>query len=88
MSPQRFSCFLQFHVEATERRAAVAGNESRGVEPAASIELALRKGQAHQRLPSGDQRAAILQPVLVIERNELGCWDGHCVTPARSARAP
>ena len=63
-------CFLrapQRLVEAAERRAAIAGNEAGGVEPGALVALALQHQQADQRLRAGEEDAAALERVLVVE---------------------
>jgi hypothetical protein len=58
-------------VEAAERRAAVAGDEARGVQAGALVALALQHHQADQRLRAGEEDAALLQGVLVVEGGAL-----------------
>ena len=54
-------------VEAAERRAAVARNEPRGVQPGLLVAQALQHHQADQRLRAGEEHAAALDGVLVFE---------------------
>src|SRR5882672_10121532 len=55
-------------VEAAERRAAVAGDEARGVEARAHVALALQHHQTDQCLRAGEEHAAALERVLVVQR--------------------
>ncbi len=54
-------------VEAAERRAAIAGNEARGVQPVAAVQLPLHQAEPHQGLEAGDEHAAMAEVVLVVE---------------------
>ena len=58
---------LELLVEAAERRAAIAGDVARGVEPGAAVALVLHQAEAHQRLVAGDEDAALGQVVFVVE---------------------
>jgi hypothetical protein len=60
---------VQCHVQAAERRAAVAGNVAGGVQPGADITFLLQHGQAGERLHAVEVDAAALHGVLVIERD-------------------
>jgi hypothetical protein len=55
-------------VEPAERRAAIAGDEARGVEPGAAVALALHQQHADERLRAGDEDALLFEVVLVVER--------------------
>src|SRR6266705_1028450 len=58
----RFEMALGPHellVEAAERRAAIAGDVPRGIEPGAAVALLLHQAEADQRLESGDKDAAL-----------------------------
>ena len=75
---------LELVVEAAERRAAIAGDVARGVEPGALVALVLHQRQAHQRLIAGDEDAALGQVVLVVERDVIERhWSGP-VCPGRT----
>ncbi len=54
-------------IEAAERRAAVAGDEARGIEPGAAVALLLHHAEADQRLETGDEDAAVAEIELVVE---------------------
>ena len=56
-------------VERAERRAAIAGDEARGVEAGERVALALQDQQPDERLRAGQVDAAGLERVLVVERN-------------------
>ena len=56
-------------VERAERRAAVAGDEARGVEARERVALALQDQEPDERLRAGQVDAAGLQRVLVVEGN-------------------
>ena len=75
-------------VEAAQRRAAVAGDEAGGVQARAQVALALQQQQPDQRLRAGEEDAAALERVLVVERDlgERGGID-RCVHQAFSSVA-
>ncbi len=54
-------------VEAAERRAAVAGDKSRGIEPVAAVELLLHQAEPDQRLEAGHEYAALAKVVFIVE---------------------
>ena len=56
-------------VEPAERRAAIAGNKAAGIEPGRDVALPLHHRQAHQRLRAGQIDPALLESVLVVERD-------------------
>jgi hypothetical protein len=58
----------QLLVEAAERRALVAGDERRRVEPARDVGAALVEQHAHQRLDPRQEHRALLEHVLVLKR--------------------
>ena len=60
-------------IESAERRAAVAGNKAGGVEAAVQIALVLQDGEPDQGLDTGHEGAALVERVLVVERNRHGC---------------
>jgi hypothetical protein len=64
---------LQFLVQAAERRAGVAGDERRRVEPAAPVGPVLVEGDAHDRLRAGREDLALVEHVLVVERDVRRC---------------
>ncbi len=59
----------QLLVEAAERRALVAGDEGAGVQAAAAIGAVLVEQQAHERLDAGEQDAALVELVAILERD-------------------
>ena len=65
-----FEVFLrgeQLLVVAAERRAAIAGNEARGVQPRGAVAADLRHRQADQRLNPGQEDVALTLGVFLIE---------------------
>ena len=58
-------------VVAAERRAAVAADEAGGVQAEHRVALLLQHRQAHQRLHAAHEGAAVLEAVLVVERDAL-----------------
>lgn len=66
---QRRSGLPQFHVVSAKGRAAVAADESGGVQSRTPIHFALNDGQADQCLAAAEQRLAALQRVLVLQSN-------------------
>ena len=76
---------LELVVEPAERRAAIAGDVARGVEPGAAVALVLHQRQPHQRLIAGDEHAALRQVVLVVERDVI---ERHAQTSAGSVPRP
>ena len=56
-------------VEATERRAAIAGNETGRVQPRPAVEFALHQEHADDGLRSGQENALLAEIELVVERN-------------------
>ena len=61
--------FPQRLVERAERRAAIAGDEARGVEAGEHVALALQDQEADERLGAGQVDAAGFERVLVVEGN-------------------
>lgn len=59
----------QGQVQRTQRRAAVARDEARRIEPGGAVALLLQHRQPHQRLRATDIDAAALQRVLVVQGN-------------------
>ncbi|TRZ69541.1 MAG: hypothetical protein D4S02_01875 [Rhodocyclaceae bacterium] len=57
----------QFHVVATQRGAAIAGDVAAGVLAGGLIAQALLDRQAHQRLGAGEIDPALAYQVLVVE---------------------
>ncbi len=66
---EEFLRALELLVEAAERRAAIAGDQARGIQPRTAVALALHKAQAHERLKAGDEHPALRQIVFVVERD-------------------
>ena len=62
-------------VEPAERRAAIARDVARGVEPGEPVALLLHQAGADQRLIAGDEHAALCQVVFVVEGDVL---QRHC----------
>ncbi len=62
---------LELIVEPAERRAAVAGDVARRVEPGTAIALFLHQAHAHQRLIAGGEDAGLRQIVFVAEVDTL-----------------
>ena len=54
-------------VEPAERRAAIAGDKARGIEPVAAVELFLHEAEPDQGLEAGHEYAALAEVVLVVE---------------------
>ena len=75
-------------VYSAQGRAAIAGDEPRGVEAGGEVAFALQHGQAHQGLGAGEEDAAGIQRVLVVQRDfvQLG-WGVHWGSPCRDAVA-
>src|SRR4029079_15466240 len=80
-----------------QRRAAIAGDEARGIESGGGVALPLQDQKANQRLNGGQRDSARLQLVFVVERNvaqrsRAGCGNGHrtssknCVSGSRGHR--
>src|SRR3989442_117497 len=72
-------------VEPAERRAAVARDEAGGIEAGSGVALALQQHQADQRLRAGEEDAAALQRVLVVERGFRQVCRGAHVLPFSTA---
>src|ERR1700752_2794530 len=75
-------------IEATERRAAVAGDESRGPQPGQVVESAPIQQDADQRLHAGDENATILEQIFVVQ-GDFSMSHGKffpAALPARVAR--
>ncbi len=65
-------------VYAAQGRAAITGDETCGVEAGGEVALALQHGQAHQRLGAGEEDAAGIECVLVVQRNFVELvWGVH-----------
>ena len=74
-------------VEAAERRAAVARDEAAGVEAGERVALALQDQEADERLDAGEEDAAGVELVLVVERDVAKrdiAGRGHRDAPQRS----
>ena len=56
-------------IEPAERRAAIAGNEACGVQARPLVAFALQQQEANQCLGAGEEYAALVQCVLVVEGN-------------------
>ena len=56
-------------VETAERRAAVAGNETRRIQAGPAVALALHQQHADDRLRAGQEDALLAEIELVVERN-------------------
>ena len=54
-------------VEAAERRAAIAGDEARGIEAVAAVEFLLHQAEPHQRLEAGHEDPALAEVVFIVE---------------------
>ena len=54
-------------VQPAQRRAAIAGDEARGVQPGGEVALALQHRQPDQRLDAGHQHPPALQRVAIVE---------------------
>ena len=54
-------------VETAERGAAITGDETRGIEAVAAVELLLHQAEPHQRLEAGHEYAALAEVVFVVE---------------------
>src|SRR4029079_12080602 len=67
----------QLLVVASQRRAAVAGNEARGVQPCSTVAADLRHRQADQRLDTGQEDVACTLGILLIETDRT-LVDSHC----------
>ncbi len=61
-------------IETAERRAAITGDEARGIQAGGPVTLALQHRQAYQRLRAGHENAAALQRVLVVEGGLGEIW--------------
>ena len=73
-------------VERAERRAAIAGDEAAGVEPRERVALALQDQQPDERLRAGEEDAAGLELVFVVERDvaqRRGADRSGCGHPSR-----
>ena len=75
-------------VEAAERRAAIAGQITGGVEAGAAVALLLHQAGADQRLIAGHQDAGLGQIVFVVEADglERHDWPWQCPGPAMVRR--
>ena len=61
----------ELQVEGAERRSAIAGHITRGVEAGATVALLLHQAQAHDGLEAGDENPALGQIVFVVERDVI-----------------
>ena len=52
-----------------ERRAAVSGDETGGVEPCGAVAFALQHGKSDQRLRTGEEYALRIQTIFVVQPN-------------------
>ena len=64
----------QAKVEVAERTAAVTGDETGGIQPGGEVALALQHGEADQRLGAGQEDAAGVAGILVIQRRGDRRW--------------
>ena len=62
-------------VEAPERRAAIAGDESAGVEAGAAVALPLHQESADQRMIARDQHSGLAEIVFVVEAGGSKCHE-------------
>jgi len=69
--PRAKSCSSCLAIGHGERRAAVAGDVARRVEPGTAIALFLHQAHAHQRLIAGGEDALLRQVVFVVEVDTL-----------------
>ena len=72
----------ELQVEPAQRRAAVAGDVARSIEPGAAVELLLHQREPHQRLVAGREDPALAQIVFVVERD---IRERHRASPLQSA---
>ena len=70
---------VHLRVDAAERRAAVAGDETRSVQSSAAVRLLLHKEHAHDRLGAGDQNARPVEIKSIGERRLGEGGAGLCV---------
>ena len=54
-------------VQAAERRTAVTADESRGIEPVATVQLLLHQAEPDQSLEAGHEHTALAKVVFVVE---------------------
>ncbi len=54
-------------IEAAERRAAVAGDETRGIEPVAAVQFLLHQTEPNQSLEAGYEDPALAKVVFIVE---------------------
>ena len=71
-------CAPQRVVVHAERRAAIAGDEARGVEARGAIAFPLQHRQPDQRLRSRQKYPLRIQPVLVVQPHFQQCHDEPC----------
>src|SRR5690606_33374192 len=71
----------QLLVEATERRTAIAGDETRRVEAGEAVTLALHEEHAHHRLRARDEDPLLGKIVFVVERDVM---KRHMPSPRRA----
>ncbi len=64
---EEFLGALKLAIEAAERRAAVAGDESRRVEAVAAVQLLLHQAEPDQRLEAGHKDPALAEVVFIVE---------------------
>ena len=81
-------CAPQRVVIHAERRAAIAGNETRGVQPRRAIALSLQHRQPDQGLRSRQKDPLRIQPVLVVQPNFQQCHDEPCPHSLRPLLGP
>ena len=78
---------VELQVEAAERRAAIAGNESAGVQAGAAVARLLRQQQAHNRLRAAEQHARLIEVEAIGERRP-GQWLGGGARSVVHGRPP
>ncbi len=75
-------------IEPAERRALIAGDEGGGMEVATAVGTVLVERDAHERLQPGEKDAAVLQDVLVLERDLVALRPSRARTAAGGGRRP
>jgi hypothetical protein len=78
----------QLDVEPAERRALVARDQRAGGEPATQVGAMLVEHETHERLHAGDQDAALLEHVLVVEADLATDGRATAVGRALAPHAP
>ena len=58
---------LELAVQAAQRRAAITGDITRGIETVAAVELLLHQAKPHQSLESGDEDPTLAEVVFIVQ---------------------